>query len=232
MVPTQLRPTSDSGGNGMRSKWQRWGAIAGLLFPIFSVGGGFIGGLPSDDNRIAFTKAFARLESRHHIQAAVSILAVLLFLCFLASLHARVRRSEGESTSLGSLILGAGIGVAVLQAIAIVVQSSAVVSAHYGDSQATHGFLEISNQMTPPILIFFAVAQGATAISVLSTKTFPQWFGRASAVIAALSILGAVAGFLVGLFFASPAVLLTVPWIVIASVLLLRPDSLSIPAKA
>lgn len=212
-------------GNSMKSPtWERWGAVAGLLFPILSVGGGFIGGFPSDDNRTAFTEAFARLESRQHFQAAVSLLAVLLFVCFLGSLHARMRRSDGESTTLGSLVLGAGMGVAVLQAVAIVVQSSAVVSAHYGDSEATHGLLEISNQMTPPILIFFAVVQGCAALFALSTKTFPRWFGTASAVLAALSVLGAVAGFLAGLFFASPAVLLTAPWVVIASVLLLRPD--------
>lgn len=210
--------------------WERWGALAGLLFPIFSVGGGFIGGLPSDDNRVAFTKAFARLENRQHVQAAVSVLALLLFLCFLGSLHARMSRSDGASATLASLVLGAGIGVAALQAVAIVVQSSAVVSAHYGDSQATHGLLEISNQMTPPVLIFFAGMQGAMALSALSTKSFPRWFGRVSAVLAALSVVGAGAGFLAGLFFASPAVLLTAPWIVIVSVLLLRPGRVVMPA--
>ena len=202
--------------------WERWGAVAGLVFPPLSVGGGFIGGFPSDDNRMAFTAAFARLENRQHVQAGVSVLAVLLFVCFLGTLHARMRRSDGESATLAGLVLGAGMGVAALQAIAIVTQSSAVVSAQYGDSQATHGLLEVSNQMTPPILIFFAVVQAATALSVLSTETFPPWFGRVSAVLAALSVLGAVAGFLAGLFFASPAVLLTAPWIMVASVLLLR----------
>jgi len=91
-----------------RRAWERWGARAGLAFPVLAVGGGFIGGLPSDEDPATFTRAFAQLETRQHLQAAVSVFAVFLFLCFLGSLHAKISRSDPGSTSLSTLIVGAG----------------------------------------------------------------------------------------------------------------------------
>ena len=111
---------------------------------------------------------------------------------FAAALRSALRRFEGESTTLSSIVFGAGVAAA---SVSLVQGTFGQVLANHiaatGDAGAIRTLLELDTEADTFKLLPLALLVGATSILALRTGALPQWLGWSGAV---LSVLLVVAG--------------------------------------
>jgi hypothetical protein len=139
-------------------------------------------------------------------------LTALFFTFFAAALRARVREVE----SLSTLIMVGGalfaLGLAILAGIQFTITDLVDTDKHI-DPGALQALNAANTDLFFPTVLGLAVFYFSTAVAILSTATLPRWFGWVTLVLAILSVAGPL-GFL--------AFVLTLPWTLVASILLMR----------
>ena len=185
--------------------WQQLGAACGILYVVLIMVGNSIGGSTS---MVAIFLVF---------------LALTLFLFFLGSLWAFLRRAEGDSGWLSTTAFGGG-----LVAIAVKLVGDAPLLAA---RRAGEGF---DPQLAPALLDtyqasywlhFFplAVLLAAFAIVTIRSGGLPRWLGWAAAVISVALIAGAAVGSAnLDSEWAGFPFLLSMLWTLVTSIVLMR----------
>ena len=204
------------------AKWERWGALAGVVFVVLAVIGGFIGGSPpkTSDSAEKIAKYFQDNQGNLKVGAYLTGLALVPLLWFLGTLFGRLRRAEGGAGRVSGIALTGGIAAA---AIAMVGNGLVAYSALHPEASA--GSYKISSVLLGYAAFAIAVLVAATSIVVLRTGLLPSWFGWAGEALAIAWLIGAASvstestaiftiGFVVFLLWAV--------WLVVLSVLLYR----------
>jgi hypothetical protein len=170
------------------SKWERWGALGGVLFVVLVVVAAVIGGSPPKPSDTAQTieNYFKDNQDALRIGSYLNGLAMIPLLWFLATLFGRLRRAEGGTGRVSGIALTGGVA-----AVAI-----AMIANGFSAFAALHPVGSTGTFLASTILFGYAgfaiaVFVAATSIVVLRTKLLPQWFGAIGAALAVFWLVAA-----------------------------------------
>jgi hypothetical protein len=185
--------------------WERYGAGAGVGAAVLLVIQEFFAPLyPSfEDSPIAVAQYYRENAAAIRVQILFTGLAGVLFLWFLGSLRAHLRRSEGDTGRISAVAFGSGIAAVGPIAVGVLATATAAhVAGRVGVFSAT---LALAQGELPALaavgplhdmrllsyaLTWFAVAPllAATAVVAARHATFPRWYMTASYALFVLSL--------------------------------------------
>ena len=213
------------------TKWEQYGALAGLAFVVLVVVATFISGAPPspDDSVRKIGQYYTDHTGAIKAGAFLTGLAVVAFLWFLGSLWSTLRRSE-DTRRLATIATGGGIVAVVLAVTAFALNATVAVALNSRD--AVQGvnpkFIYLLAGVIGGMGNFgVAVLVAATGVAILRTRVFPPWLGWPSVVLAMGWI---VAGYIVatdnGVIFTVGFIvfLAWLLWILLISFFLYRPQ--------
>jgi preprotein translocase subunit YajC len=212
-------------------KWERYGAVAGIVFVILVVVGALIPGAPPrpDDSLREIADYYEDHTGAIKAGAFLTGLAAVAFLWFLGSLWSTIRRNE-DTRQLATIAVGGGIvglitavtGIALNATVALALDSSGATAS------VNPKFIYLLSSTIGGMGNFgLAVLVLAVGVAAMRTGVFPAAFGLVSVVLA---VGWLVAGLIVAtdataIFTISFIVfLLWLIWILVISFLLLRPQ--------
>jgi hypothetical protein len=205
-------------------KWERYGAVAGLIFVVLVLISAFIAGTPPQptDAPRKIHEFYRDHERALKASVFLSGLGAAAFLWFIASLWSRLRRRRLATVAAGGGV--ATIGFALVSAA--ITSTTALRIGDLTPKQAKFFYALQGNVIT---MVSFSIAAlvAATSIAALRAKVFPAWLGWAGA---ALALAWLVAGLGVAsersaLFTYGFVVLLVwLVWVLAISYCLLRPQ--------
>jgi hypothetical protein len=214
------------------TKWEQYGALAGLVFVILVVVGAFIAGSPPrpDDSIQKIADYYRNHTGAIKTGAFLTGLAGVAFLWFLGSLWSTLRRSE-DTRRLATIATGGGIVGLVLALLAFALNSSVAIALNSRDSLQflNPKFIYLLSGVIGGMGNFgIAVLVAATGVAILRTRVFPAWLAGPSMLIA----LGWIVGGLVvatdsSVIFTIGFVvfLLWLVWILLISFFMFRPQA-------
>jgi hypothetical protein len=210
------------------TKWEQYGAAAGLMFVVLVVISALIAGSPPepDDRPREILEYFLDNSGRIKAGSYVGALAIPAFLWFLGSVWSRIRRVE-DARRLATIAAGGGIvAAALVTAGGAVTATTALLTREIG--LAAKVFFVLSGALTASGGFGVAVFTAAISIAAIRNATFPEWVGYTGLVIA---IGWLVAGLSLvtlssGVFFIGFIVFLVwLVWILVISFFLYRPEA-------
>lgn len=201
--------------------WGRWGALSGIVFAIMFVIGVILPDLPSGGDSSATVTAFYADSGNRMVAIVASyilVIAGLAFLVFVANLHRGLRRAEGESGSLATVALGAGIVFVVMLNSASSAWANVPGGVELGGEELPGAEIPIwFTQLGYGDLLLHAMFAAIavivpTSLLALRTGVLPNWLAWTGFGCAAVLLLGVV--FI-------PMIALPI-WVIAASVAMLK----------
>jgi hypothetical protein len=200
----------------MSDRWAQrapWTGIAAVVFALVVV---IVGGeSPDSDAGLTEIRDFYGDEGGQIVASIGVAFVAILFTFFAATLRSRMRRVEALSnlTLIGGALFAAGL--AIFAGI-----NFTLVDLVNSDNPISPGALQSLNALNTdlffPAIIGLAVFYFSTGLAILSTAALPRWWGWITLVLAIFSIAGPL-GF--------AAFVLTLPWTLVSSILLMRDAS-------
>jgi hypothetical protein len=195
----------------------RIGALSGLAYVVLM----FVAFVSSGDTNppsptepsATLAAYLARSESRAGLSTTLTLLAVLCFFPFLASLSRQIRRAEGPDGWLASLVFGGGqVYAAMLLVMTALAFATRVILDYGGDTQVAKSLYvlgwEFSYVFGPPLTALI----GAASVASLLHGALPRWIGWVGLPVVLLLAIPYTTYF--GFMFAFP-------WLTIVSIALL-----------
>jgi hypothetical protein len=213
----------------MGGRWERLGAVSGVLFVAIVIASFFTPDTPDADDRSAeIVSSVADDRTGLILSAYLGFIATLLFLVFTAALWSRLRAAEPERGPSILTLLG-GLGSAVMILVANGILLALVEAADEGrEPEAVRALFELDSITFIGIGITSAAFYAGAALSSLETRSLPSWLGWVAAGLAVafpFALLGVFSendegGVLGGIFFI--ALLVNFAWVLAASIVMLR----------
>jgi len=188
--------------------WERYGAGTGLGAAVLLAVQQFFAPLyPTfEDSPLAVAQYYRENASAIRVQILFTGLAGVLFLWFLGSLRAHLRRSEGDTGRISAVAFGSGIAAVGPIAVGVLATATAAhIAARAGGWFAYTLTTALAQGELPTLaavgplhdmrllsyaLTWFAVAPLLAATAVVSARhgTFPRWHMNASYALFVLSL--------------------------------------------
>jgi hypothetical protein len=210
-------------------RWERLGALSGVLFVVVVIASFFTPDTPdADDPTAEIVSSVADDRTGLILSAYLGFIATLLFLAFTAALWSRLRSAEPERGPSVLTLLG-GLGSSIMILVANGILLALVEAADEGrEPEAVRALFELDSIMFIGIGITSAAFYAGAALSSLETRSLPSWLGWVAAGLAVafpITLLGVFSesdegGVLGGIFFA--AILVNFLWVLAASIVMLR----------
>lgn len=160
------------------------------------------------------------VEDPGKVLAGSQTIAVAAFLLvwFGSSLHAAIRRAEGDESRLGALAFGGAVAAAGLMLAAAVVTAAVALradDADFVDPAVAASLADVANILLAGAApVAAAVTTAATGLAALRSRLLPVWLAWASVVVTAGLLILPINWFVSILFLA---------WAVVVGFLLYRP---------
>lgn len=210
------------------STWERYGLAAGIVFVVLVVVAALIGGTPPKptDSGAKIVSYFRDNQDALKVGAYLNGLAAVMFLWFLGSLWARLRRAEVAGSRLSVIALVGGLASLMFATVAT---GTLAFVAQYTDLGP--GVVEVFYKLSTVFLALsgfgLAVFTAATSVMILRfpvVERFLGWVGVAIGVLWLIAGIGVAdnnaAIHTIGLI----TFLIWAGWILILTVLLLTRD--------
>jgi hypothetical protein len=170
---------------------ERIGALAGVLFIVFTVVGNAIAGSPpaTDDPPAKIAHFFTTNHREVVIGALLTSIAAPLFLLLLAALAVRVRALGEQDAAVA--VFATGIAGLTLGAAADALTGTLGRVAPGSSADTVRALYEVDGFITARSLWFAAAVTLVTAW--VAWRRFPQWYALLSLVAGILLVLGGVA---------------------------------------
>ena len=214
------------------SSWNRWLALAGILFAIlFVVGFLFAGSIDTSesDAKIISDVKDSGTQTFTIVGAYLMAVAAVMLLCFAARLRTLLGEAEGGHETLASLaFVGGGVCAALIMvgAFALAAVPAALVFGSSPDPTNADAARYIPQFGFGIVLVgamFSAIVMMlSTSIIALRTGVLPAWFGWLGIVASIVVLFSA---------FFIPVIALPI-WALVAGVLLLRSGGTTVMAAA
>jgi hypothetical protein len=217
------------------ARWERWGAIGGILFVICIVVSGFLPGSPpmTSDSVREMAKFVADKGDEIRIAGYLGAVAIIPFFWFLGALWRLLRRGEGGSPYLAVMAALGGAFGAVTGALGGIVLAVLPLTR----SSLTAGSLRTLYVLSTDIafMALFGIATLTLSASVVFIRShvMPAWLGYLGILTGIVALIGAGATVstndtLFGFGFAG--YVLSALWVLILSILMLRGSREPVPA--
>ena len=176
------------------SKWERWGALGGILFVVMVLVSAFLPGSPPEtsDSAAKIVKFFADNGDEIRWAGYIGLLATIPLYWWVSSVWRLMRRGEGGSPRLTVIALGGAVFSAVTAAVAAVIL--AVVPLVGLNSVGPNGarfFYVLSANLGVTPLIGIAALIGAFSAVIIRSGVLPVVLGWLGALIALIAVVGA-----------------------------------------
>ena len=209
------------------SKWDRLAAGAGIGFvALFVAGFSATTKPPSLSAGNAKWVAYFRDHSREIKSSSILYgLALIAFLWFAASLATRLR-AAGEQR-LGATVLGGAGATAGAFLVASAIQAALAFQIALESPAQVKAFVDLFYAVGIVVGFTVGVVLGATAIAALRSGALPRWYGLASGLAAVVVVVSGGAFTHDGFYapdgaYALIATLVSLVWVLVTSVLLMR----------
>jgi hypothetical protein len=197
-------------------RWERWSALAGVLFVgLFAVAFALSSNSDDDPTELANTLADSGNRTQQFVAWFLFIASALAFLSFLGTLRDMLVRAEGGPGTLSSLVFGPGLvftglyvaGVSMFTApAALADESKYKLDPNTAEMFSDAGYLLlVGGVMVAAIMVLSA------STAALRTGVLPAWLGWIGLVVA-VAMLFAV-------FFVP--ILVFVAWVLVVSLVML-----------
>ena len=228
-MPSTARNTGEQ-----HSSWERPALAGGIIAAALQIAATalfiafIVPTLPPIDAPAAQFAAFAVEQSQNAIYGLISYLieAQMLFLVlFFGGLFGVLRRAEGGSGSLATVVFGAGIAMVVITPLAAMIENHLLFGLATGGAdpvavQAVDGLVPLSLALSG---FPRAVVLGGIATLLLSHRFAPRWVGWLGFILGVFSLIGTGTLMIADLFpLTVLGSLLFAIWILVLSVALLR----------
>jgi hypothetical protein len=177
------------------AKWVRLTAVAGLIFFVLILVQGFAlqGNSPTaTDSAQKIFNYFKDHPGNLKASAALAGFAMSAVLVWAAGLFGALRRAEGGTSGLAVAAFGGVVLAAASTVAASTIQATVALRIKDLGPSGARFFYTLWQFTSASILLGLLVTIGVTALVCLSTGLFARWFAVVSAVLAVLSIVGAV----------------------------------------
>jgi hypothetical protein len=182
------------------SRWGRLGAVSGIVFAVLFVLGILLPGLPNSDEPEAFSDFYANGGDRAMVvvSAYLLIFAGIAFLAFAANLYRGMREAEGDSGSLATVALGAGIVFVTMLYSGAASWANVPAGIEFGGEAQPANEIPIwfnqlgFGQIMAPGMFAAITVIVCTSILVLRTAVLPRWLAWTGFVCAPVLVLGVV----------------------------------------
>jgi hypothetical protein len=210
------------------TKWEQYGALAGVVFVVLVLLGAFIPGSPPapDDSAREIHEFFVGNDDGLKIAGYLNGLAIFPFLVFLGSLWSRVRGGEDETRRLATMVAGGGVVAVAVAAVGTVVTTATAVRIAQITPREARFLFQLAGTATGMIAFAAAVLVAATSVAVLRARVFPPWLGTVGIgltvgwLVAGASITTDTSG--IGIF-GFLVFLAWLVWVLVISFMLYRP---------
>jgi hypothetical protein len=207
---------------------ERYGALAGVVFVLLLLVGGFIAGSPpTPDDPAREIHAFYRdNDTALKVGSYLNGLAIFPFLIFLGTLWSRVRGVGDENRRVATILAGGAVVAVGLASVGTAITAATAIRIRELAPQGAKFFFSLSGIATGMTAFAVAVFVGAVSVAALRTRVFPAWLGSAGAVltvawlVAGLSVTSEATG--IGVF-GFIVFLLWLVWVLVVSFMLYRP---------
>lgn len=179
----------------MQDRRIRFVALTGVAWAVLAIVGLFTSGgeTPEGDASPAKVVSFYSSHSSEVKTSAVFFaVAFLFFLLFCGTLRAFLRRNPAND-SLATLMLAAGVGVAVAAGIGGGIEVGIANNIHHLEPAAAQGANLVENEVFLPVLIAGFVFALCNGLAIIRGSQLPRWLGWVSIVMAILFVVPPVA---------------------------------------
>jgi hypothetical protein len=174
-------------------RWEKLGAATGIAFVVLAITSYMVGGespLPTDPTQevVAYYT-----DNRDSVLLSTYLwgLAGIMYLWFLGSLRAHLRRAEGEPGRLSAVVFGAGIAGGAVYSVGVSISSALGYSiAQNASAELTETFSDLATHLYNGTAFPFFVLVLATTLVSGRTKVFPAWLGWFGWLVALLALAG------------------------------------------
>jgi hypothetical protein len=214
---------------------RRLGGLVGIVFVVLGVIAVFLPGTPPKADEVSKIATYFT-DKRGDILAAnyVVCLAFVFFLLFVAALRSCFGVADKTGIRPGSAMLtGAVVGTSMVFAGTAVLNGAVFQVASAGDVNLNHALYDVSNDLFFASGFGFAAFLTGAAVAVSTTGALPSVMAPAALVVAVLNVVGGVGFFAKSGFFAIGGAfgiivpLATLLWILVASIVMLRPTPIA-----
>ena len=161
------------------------------------------------------------LTARHHALWAVALVAIALFMPFLAYLCSLLRQAESENTWLAQTAFGAGLAGVTLK-LGSIAPEIAIRCEHIADGTSLHSGLQgIADAATDVCLFPLGLMLGAIALAAFRAQVLPRWLDYGAALTAVALVVNGSYN-LYGNSGSIPAFLLFLLWTLATGVVLFK----------
>ena len=219
---------------------RRLGGIVGIVFIVIGVVGLLLPGTPPKADEVSKIATFFT-DKRGSILASnyLTCLAFFFFLLFAGALRSHLGAADPTGLRPGSAMLGGAVAATSLVIAGTAVLNGAVFQvASAGDANLNHALYDIANDLFFGAGFGFAVFFAGAAVAITITGALPSAMAPAAGVVAVLNAVGGVGFFAKSGFFAIGGTygfivpVLSLLWVLWASVVMLRATPTTPPAAA
>lgn len=176
-----------------KSIWQRLEAATGLIYVLLSVISLSMIPLPpatgtAVSDLVAYYKVYNGL--RYLIPCYMQQFALLFLLCFVGYLCGILRRAEGETTHLSTIVLGAGVSAATILLTFGAIAPTLPVRTD--DPTIIRALSDLEGIGAITYFLPAAVMVAAASIIILHTAAIARWIGVLGLLIAVVQLLGSL----------------------------------------
>jgi len=178
------------------SKWERWGALGGILFVVMVLVSVLLPGSPpnTSDSAAKIVKFFADNGDEIRWGGYIGLLATIPLFWWLSSVWRLMRRGEGGSPRLTVIALAGAVFAAVTAAVAAVILAVVpIVGVKTVGPSAARFFYILSANLGATPLIGVAALIGAFSALIIRSRLLPVIVGWFGAIVALIALVGAAA---------------------------------------
>jgi hypothetical protein len=218
------------------TKWERYGALGGILFVVLVIVSiAVMGSTPkASDSASKILKSFQDHKDEIKIGSFIGGLAAVPVLWWAGSLYARMRRAEDGHTRLALIaVLGLVLGGAGQIGMSAIYSTVALMLKTVGANEAKF-FYVLGQGFADAALIGLAVLTLAVSVLAFRTRVFPIWLAWVGVLNAILFIVASYAvattdDAITGVGFA--AFIVWAIWIIVTSIIMFRSDAAPATAR-
>jgi hypothetical protein len=210
---------------------RRLGGLVGIVFVVLGVVAVFLPGTPPKADEVSKIATYFT-DKRGSILAAnyLTCLAFVFFLLFVGALRSQFGVVDRTGVRPGSAMLAGGVAAASMVIAGTAVLNGAVFQvASAGDANLNHALYDVANDLFFASGFGFAAFFVGAAVAVSVTGALPSAMAPAALVVALVNVVAGVGFFAKSGFFAIGGAfgfivpLVTLLWILAASIVMLRP---------